>query len=65
VPTSCAEPPCGKLAAHRKTAGSAKGEAEEFQLIGRCPRAICQQIKALLAHVLISFDGEKLDAIGD
>ena len=38
-----------------ETARRTKGQAEEFQLVRRCPRAVPQQIQAALAHRRIGF----------
>ena len=46
-----------------EAAGRAEGQAEEFQLVGRGPRALAEQIEAARAHLRIVLVGEQFDAV--
>ena len=46
-----------------KAAGRAERQAEELQLVGRRPRAVGEQLQAVLAHLRVLLVGEQFDAV--
>jgi hypothetical protein len=46
-----------------EAAGGAEGQAEEFELVSRGPRALAEQVHAARAHLWIVLVGEQFDAV--